>query len=206
LDLYSLLRVLDRDSHEQLYEIAITGRTNWDVPATIDGAHSCPGLLGGMEWNGLAYSPSTHTLYVSTVDWCATFTKTAQAPQFTINAHYYGGSAAPDPVGEARGCLQAVDATTGKVLWKRQWPTPLIAGVTVSAGGVLFSGDMDNNFFVLDARTGKTLYTFNTGGSVGGGVISYAVNGKQYVATTSGLISGFFGGSGTAAVVVFTLQ
>jgi len=128
-----LLRVLGRESHEPLYEIAITGRTGWDVAPTTEGAHSCPGLLGGMEWNGPAYSPSTHTLYVATVDWRATFTKTVQAPQFTINARYYGGSAAPDPVAEARGWLQAVGATSGKELWKRQWPTPLIAGVTVSA-------------------------------------------------------------------------
>lgn len=200
-----LLRVLDRNSHEQLYEIPITSRTNWDVAPTIEGAHSCPGLLGGMEWNGPAYSRVTHALYVATVDWCATFTKTAEPPQFTTNAHYYGGAATPDPATEARGWLQAVDATSGKELWKRQWPTPLIAGVTVSAGGVLFSGDMDNNLFALDARTGKTLYSFNTGGSVGGGVISYEVGGRQYVATTSGLISGFFGGSGTAMVVIFSL-
>jgi alcohol dehydrogenase (cytochrome c) len=200
-----LLRVLDRDSHVQLYEIPITSRTNWNVPPTVEGAHSCPGLLGGMEWNGPAYSRLTHALYVATVDWCATFTKTAEPPQFTVNAHYYGGAAAPDPATEARGWLQSVDAASGKELWKRQWPTPLVAGVTLSAGGVLFSGDMDNNFFVLDARTGKTLYTFNTGGSVGGGVISYEVNGKQYVATTSGSVSGFFGGRGTAAVIVFAL-
>ena len=49
---------------------------------------------------------------------------------------------------------------------------------------------------------GKTLYRFNTGGSVGGGVISYEIGGKQYVATTSGVVSGFFGGSGTSAVIV----
>jgi alcohol dehydrogenase (cytochrome c) len=147
----------------------------------------------------------THTLYVATVDWCATFTKAAQPPQFTINAHYYGGAAAPDPKSEARGWLRAVEASSGKELWKRQWPTPLIAGVTVTAGGLLFSGDMNNDFFALDAKTGKTLYTFNTGASVGGGVISYEVDGKQYVATTSGSVSGFFGGSGTAAVVVFAL-
>ena len=200
-----LLRVLDRDSHEQLYEIPITSRTDWNAAPTVQGTHSCPGLLGGMEWNGPAYSRATRALYVATVDWCATFTKTPQPPQFTLNAHYYGGAAAPDPFSEARGWLQAVDAASGKELWKRRWPTPLIAGIIVSAGGVLFSGDMNNDFFALDARTGKTLYTFNTGGSVGGGVISYELNGKQFVACTSGQISGFFGGSGTAAVVVFAL-
>ena len=200
-----LLRVLDRENHKQLYEIPITSRTGWDAAPTVEGAHSCPGLLGGVEWNGPAYSRATHALYVATVDWCATFTKALQPPQFTINAHYYGGAATPDPASEARGWLRAVDATTGKEMWKRQWPTPLVAGITVSAGGVLFSGDMNNDFFALDAKTGKTLYTFNTGGSVGGGVISYEVNGKQYVATTSGTLSGFFHGSGTAAVVVFAL-
>jgi alcohol dehydrogenase (cytochrome c) len=70
---------------------------------------------------------------------------------------------------------------------------------------VLFTGDLNNDFLVLDAANGKKLYSFNTGGSIGGGVISYEVGGKQYVATTSGVVSGFFGGSGTSAVIVFAL-
>jgi alcohol dehydrogenase (cytochrome c) len=200
-----LLRVLDRDSHEQLYEIPITSRTNWDVAPTVEGVHSCPGLLGGMEWNGPAFSPATKTLFVATVDWCGTFTKSENPPQFAVNAHYYGGAVAPDPRDQARGWLQAIDAVTGKVRWKRQWPTPLVAGVTVTAGGVLFTGDLDNYFLAIDASNGKTLYKFNTGGSVGGGVVSYELKGKQYVATTSGVVSGFFGGTGTSAVIVFAL-
>jgi alcohol dehydrogenase (cytochrome c) len=200
-----LIRVLDRESHAQLYEKAITSRTDWDVMPTVEGAHSCPGLLGGMEWNGPAYVPSSQTLFVATVDWCAVFTKTEKPPEFELNAHYYGGAANPDPRDQARGWIQAIDAVTGKEKWKRQWPTPLVAGVTATGGGVLFSGDLDDNFFVLDAATGKTLYTFNTGGTVGGGVISYEINGKQYVASTSGTVSGFFGGNGTAAIVIFSL-
>jgi alcohol dehydrogenase (cytochrome c) len=75
----------------------------------------------------------------------------------------------------------------------------------VTAGGVLFTGDLDNNFLAVDARTGRTLYTFNAGGSLGGGVISYEIEGRQYVAAISGAVSGFFGGSGPAAVIVFEL-
>jgi alcohol dehydrogenase (cytochrome c) len=200
-----LLRVLDRDSHEQLYELPITTRTGFAEKPSLDGAHGCPGLLGGMEWNGPAYSPATRTIYVATVDWCGTFTRLPDPPAYTPNAHYYGGSVTPDPREQARGWLRAIDAATGKERWTRQWPTPLVAAVTVTAGGVLFTGDLDNNFLAIDAANGKTLYQFNTGGSVGGGVISYAIGKTQYVATTSGVVSGFFGGTGNATIVIFAL-
>lgn len=200
-----LLRVLDRDSHDQLYEVEITSRTDWDKSPTVEGVHSCPGLLGGLEWNGPAYSRASNTLFVSTVDWCGTFRKGAEPAKFTQFSHYYNGAVTPDPRDQSRGWLQALDASTGKPRWKQQWPTPLVAGITSTEGGVLFTGDLNDNFLAIDEKTGKTLYSFNTGGSIGGGVISYEVGGKQYVATTSGVVSGFFGGNGPSAVVVFAL-
>ena len=127
------------------------------------------------------------------------------APRFTENAHYYGGAVTPDPREQAKGWLQAIDATTGTMRWRRQWPTPPVGGVTVTSGGMLFTGDLNNDFLAIDASNGKTLYHFNTGGSIGGGIISYELEGKQYVATTSGVVSGFFGGSGTSAIIVFSL-
>jgi alcohol dehydrogenase (cytochrome c) len=201
-----MLHMLDRDTHETLYELPITTRTNVDSEPTVEGVHRCPGLLGGMEWNGPAHDPRSNTLYVAAVDWCGTFTRAADKPEFTQYAHYYGGAVVPDPKEQARGWLTAVDASTGKVRWKQQWPTPLVAAVTVTSGGLLFTGDLNNDFLALDASTGKTLYRFNTGGSVGGGVLTYELDGKQYVATTSGLVSGFFGGSGTSSIIVFALH
>jgi alcohol dehydrogenase (cytochrome c) len=200
-----LLRMLDRDSRELLYEIPITTRKNVDAEPSVTGAQVCPGLLGGMEWNGPAFNPKAGALFVASVDWCGTFNKLASPPAFELNAHYYGGSVTPDSRDQARGWLYAIDAGTGTVRWQQQWPTPLVAGVTATSGGVLFTGDLANNFLAIDASDGKTLYRFNTGGSVGGGVISYQLGGKQYVATTSGVVSGFFGGSGTSAVIVFAL-
>ena len=200
-----LLRMLDRDSHQVLYQMPITTRENVDGEPTVPGTHICPGLLGGMEWNGPAYNPKTNRLFIATVDWCGTFKKLESPPSFELNAHYYGGSVTPDARDKAKGWLYAIDAGTGRVQWRQQWPTPLVAGVTTTSGGVLFTGDLNNDFLVIDARDGKTLYRFNTGGTVGGGVISYQLDGKQYVATTSGVVSGFFGGSGTSAVVIFSL-
>jgi alcohol dehydrogenase (cytochrome c) len=158
-----------------------------------------------MEWNGPAYSPDTKTLYVATVDWCGTFTRLPDLAPYAQNAHYYGGSVTPDPRDQARGWLRAIDVASGEEHWTQHWPTPLVAAVTATLGGVLFTGDLDNNFLAIDAASGKTLYKFNTGGSVGGGVISYAIGDKQFVATTSGVVSGFFGGTGNATIVIFSL-
>jgi alcohol dehydrogenase (cytochrome c) len=159
-----------------------------------------------MEWNGPAYDPKSGTLFVATVDWCGIFKKSDSPPQFAENAHYYGGSVTPDGHDQSKGWLYAIAAGTGSVQWRRQWPTPLVAGVTATSGGVLFTGDLNNDFLAIDAHSGKTLYRFNTGGSIGGGVITYALKGKQYVATTSGVVSGFFGGTGTSAVIIFALR
>jgi PQQ-dependent dehydrogenase (methanol/ethanol family) len=198
-----LLRLIDRDSHEQFYEVPITTRENVDALPTVEGVHRCPGLLGGMEWNGPAYDPGSNSLFVPAVEWCGTFSKSPKDPPIMQGMHYYGGAVASDPREKSKGWLTAFDASTGKERWKYASPTPLVAGVTATSGGVLFTGDLNNDFLALDAKTGNVLYRFNTGGSIGGGVITYALDGKQYVATTSGTVSAFFGGSGLPAVVVF---
>ena len=201
-----LLRLLDRNSHEQFYEVPITTRENVDALPTVEGVHRCPGLLGGMEWNGPAYDPGSNTLFVPAVDWCGIFSKAPKDPPIMQGMHYYGGAVASDPREKSKGWLTAFDASTGKERWKYASPTPLVAGVTATSGGVLFTGDLNNDFLALDATTGDVLYRFNTGGSIGGGVITYALDGKQYVATTSGTVSAFFGGSGLPAIVIFAVD
>ncbi len=201
-----LLRLLDRNSHDQFYEVPITTRENVDALPTFEGVRRCPGLLGGMEWNGPAYDPSSNTLFVPAVDWCGIFSKAPKDPPIMQGMHYYGGAVASDPREKSKGWLTALDASTGKERWKYASPTPLVAGVTATSGGVLFTGDLNNDFLTLDAETGEVLYRFNTGGSIGGGVISYALDGKQYVATTSGTVSAFFGGSGLPAIVIFAVD
>ncbi|HEY6255181.1 MAG TPA: PQQ-binding-like beta-propeller repeat protein [Xanthobacteraceae bacterium] len=200
-----LLRLIDRTTHDQLYEVPITTRENVDAEPTVDGAHRCPGLLGGMEWNGPAFDPTSNRLFVAAVDWCGTFKKFDAPPPFAQETHYYGGSVTPDPRETSKGWLTAFDAATGKEIWKYASRTPLVAGVTATSGGVLFTGDLNNNFLALNAKTGKVLYRFNTGGTIGGGTVTYERNGKQFVAIASGSVSAFFGGSGLPVVVVFAL-
>ena len=61
------------------------------------------------------------------------------------------------------------------------------SGVTPTAGGVVFFGDMGGNFYALDADTGEKLWGQKIGGAIGGGVITYETNGQQRVAVATGL-------------------
>jgi alcohol dehydrogenase (cytochrome c) len=59
------------------------------------------------------------------------------------------------------------------------------SGMTTTAGGLVLHGDPGGELQILDAKTGDTLWTFQTGGSAAGPVISYEVGGQQYVAMAS---------------------
>lgn len=80
---------------------------------------------------------------------------------------------------------------------------PMYAALTPTAGGVVLTGDLEGNFLVLNARNGRTLYRFNTGGPVTGGVITYERNGKQYVAVASGRSGGSIPLTGSTMIVIF---
>ena len=201
-----LLRVLDRDTRERLYEVPVTTRENTDAPVTTSGVHACPGVLGGVQWNGPAYNPLTDLLYVNAVDRCSTFIA-ADTVRYVPGQLYMGGRVIWDSLSTAHGWLTAVDATRGTVRWRYQSPAPLLAAVTTTAGGVVFTGELTGDFLVLDARSGVVRYRFNTGGPMGGGIVTYAVNGKQYVAAMSGQPGSSWVGQhpGSATVLVFGL-
>jgi alcohol dehydrogenase (cytochrome c) len=117
-----------------------------------------------------------------------------------------GGTTIPDPLEQSRGRLTAVDAATGKVRWKYESVRPLLAAVTTTSADLVFTGELTGDFVVLDARTGVVLYRFNVGGPLNGGIITYAINGRQYVAVNSGSASGFWRvPRGSATVFLFAL-
>jgi PQQ-dependent dehydrogenase (methanol/ethanol family) len=178
------LYLYDRRTQALVSKLEISPHENVDVPLTRQGVHHCPGTLGGAEWNGAAYSPDARTLFVNSVHWCST--TQVFDDQYIEGSSYFDGVPALDPVGEAKGFLRAVDAGTGKELWVRKFDNPMVAAVTPTAGGVLFTGSLDGNFLVLDSRDGKTLYHFDTGGAIAGAPSTYLVKDRQYVAVPSG--------------------
>jgi alcohol dehydrogenase (cytochrome c) len=200
-----LLRLVDRNSREQLYSVPVTTRTNSDIDPTEDGVYTCPGLAGGVEWSTPAYSPKLDLMVVPAVDWCGVFKKEEEA-RFVAGQQYMGGSFTWDPVEKSRGWLTAIKASTGEVQWKYQSQRPMLATVTATPGDVLFTGELTGDFLVLDARNGNVVYRFNGGGTIVGGVITYAVNRKQYVAVVSGMAAGFWQAQpGSMTVTVFAV-
>src|SRR5690606_38545954 len=87
---------------------------------------------------------------------------------------------------EAYGAVRALDALSGKLKWEYRIPSPPLAGLLATAGGLVFGGMNENTFFALDADTGELLWEYNVGGAVRANPISYAVDGKQYVMISAG--------------------
>ncbi len=83
----------------------------------------------------------------------------------------------------------------------------MLAAVTSTSAGLVFSGELSGDFDAFDAKDGKVLYRFNVGGPITGGVPSYMVGDKQYVAVMSGAANSFWRSApGSSTVIVFGLQ
>jgi alcohol dehydrogenase (cytochrome c) len=146
----------------------------------------CPSIGGGRSWNQAAYSPDTKLLYTTAIEWCQEVTAQKEEPQ--EGKVFFGGVFENrHPPGEkAYGHLDAIDPVSGKITWTYRYKYPLLASVLSTAGGLIFTGDVEGHFFALDARNGHKLWQFQTGSGNRGSSITYWVNGRQYIATPSG--------------------
>lgn len=183
---------------------------NWIKGFSKDGAHVermelpagkstlvCPHWGGGRSWNHQAYSPRTGWLYNHGIEWCGLITPMRQEAR--EGRGFIGGTIVPRPPpgGEAYGHIDAFDPVSGARKWTVKMKYPLTSSLLATAGDLLFTADIEGNFLAYDARTGAQLYTFNTGSGTRGSPITYAVNGRQYIAVPSGLGSIFTGGLGS---------
>jgi alcohol dehydrogenase (cytochrome c) len=83
--------------------------------------------------------------------------------------------------------VKALDPETGRTAWDfKLFVGSSANGVMATAGGILFASSRDGNLMALDAKTGKHLWHFQTGASHAAAPITYAINGKQYVALSAG--------------------
>jgi len=146
----------------------------------------CPSIGGGHQWNHSSYSPQTGMPYATGIEWCQEVMVTPEEPKEGVN-FFSGAFQLRRPLhGEPGGHLDAYDPVTGKKFWSYRAKYPLLASQLSTAGDLVFTGDPEGNFLAFDARNGEKLWSFQTGSGHRGSPISYAVNGKQYIATPSG--------------------
>src|SRR2546427_12181451 len=88
------------------------------------------------------------------VDWCGTY-QAGTTTRFVPGTLYMGGTYTSDSAGQARGWLTALDAARGTVRWRYRSPRPMVAGVTATAGGRGFTGELAGGFPPLEAPTGR---------------------------------------------------
>ena len=190
----------DLADNKQLYRVPITTVEN-DAETFAVGklVHFCPGPVGGDEWNTPGYDPTTNLIISGTVDWCDTVRiQTDDKLRSVAVGQPWTGAAFLNPInmfgresktdGYWAGWVYATDADTGVWKWRVKSNYPIIGGITPTAGGVVFFGDMGGNFYALDSTTGEKLWgqVLGTGGGIGGGIITYSVNGEQKVAVADG--------------------
>jgi alcohol dehydrogenase (cytochrome c) len=157
-----------------------------DPPPNQDRTLRCPGRLGGSSYAPVAYSPRTHAAYISGIDYCTVIDRDArQAVGHREGEPDLGGTVSPGP-DDPSGTFTAVDVGSGRVLWERRLPAPMIGGATATAGGLVFAGDSDGRLYGFDAGDGRIVWRRRFAAGFGSAPIVYAIDGTEYLAVVSG--------------------
>jgi len=178
------------------------------------GMPTYPAVQGGSNWYSPSFSPRTRLMYVSA--WedqgmfyggvpvtykeglgfgggnLAPFVPSADEPAKAIP----GAPAIPNlrrgPINDwtdaaGHGAVLAIDPTTGTPKWRYKMTDVTDTGIVTTATDLLFTGGREGYLQALDARTGALLWKQNLGAQMLNNPITYAVNGRQYVAAMAGL-------------------
>jgi PQQ-dependent dehydrogenase (methanol/ethanol family) len=203
-DRNGMFYVLDRTNGKFLSGTAFVYQ-NWNRgldangrPIQVPGSNSSPegsflvypSLIGGTNFQAPSYSPATGWFYLAYSENGQQYI--SEPAPFEAGRQYIGrgrGSTPPpqrtDPPPSAG--LKALDPETGKTIWDfKLFQSSPNNGVMATAGGILFASSRDGNLIALDAKTGKSLWRYQTGGNMTASPMSFAVDGRQYVAVASG--------------------
>jgi alcohol dehydrogenase (cytochrome c) len=156
----------------------VTGRVVRDI---------CPTASGAKDWNPSAFSHKTGLLYIPHANLCMDLQH--MEANYIAGTPYVGAEARfkPGPGGH-RGEVSAWDIREGREVWTVNESFPVWSGAVVTAGDVVFYGNMEGWFKALHARTGELLWQFKTASGIIGQPTTYrGPDGRQYVAILSGV-------------------
>jgi alcohol dehydrogenase (cytochrome c) len=194
------LYVLDRITGEYLNATRLVEKLDWAsgidakgrpilVPGkdpTPNGNRVCPSVRGATNWMSPSFDPATGFFYVMTLEQCDVYTSSSMEPEPKKN--FSGGGAGPKPSEVGQFVVRAFDPKTGQKKWEYPTVTPTAeawSGTVSTAGGLVFFGDDQGQLVAVNARTGEHLWHFGMGEGLTASPITYAVDGKQYVAIAS---------------------
>jgi len=184
--------VLDRITGQFLLGKPFVKNLNWSsgigpdgvpmlLPAnepTPQGMVTCPSVRGATNWYATSFNPQTRLFYVMAAEDCSIYRSTDQG-----FAPYH------NPQQPGRRYLRALDIDSGRIVWETALAGAQesnYSGVLSTAGGLVFYGETAGALAAADAKSGKTLWTFPTNDFWRATPMSYAVDGRQYVAVAAG--------------------
>jgi alcohol dehydrogenase (cytochrome c) len=203
-DRNGMFYVLDRTSGSFLSGTSFVYQ-NWNQgfdakgrPIQVPGSNSSPdgsffvypNVSGATNFQAPSYSPLTGWFYLEYSENGAQYIS-APAP-YEAGRQYIGrgrGNTPPRRPGEPEPSagIKALDPETGKTMWDfKLFQSSNSNGVMATAGGVLFASSRDGYLIALDAKTGKLLWRYQTGGNMAASPMTFSVDGKQFVAVASG--------------------
>lgn len=157
----------------------------------------CPTFLGGRDWSPVSYNPESKVMFVPLNNLCADMTPFDQEGpvlSYEVDSKY------TLPLGNTGkvGRIDAINMETGDTVWTYEQEAPNYSPTMATAGGLVFSGGQDRYFRAHSQEDGSLLWKTRLPAEVTGHAVSFAVDGKQYIAVESGLA--LVGGSLTQAV------
>jgi len=157
---------------------------NTSLRTSTDGTLVCPGAPGLTNWFSPSYNPETELLYVATSTECDVFTSSPQ--RYRAGHDFIGSVYVPNPVERPTGALKAIDVHTGAEKWSFPYFSTPNGGALSTSSGVVFAGDSDGNFIVLNAKTGRDLWHAQLGAAIYSTAVTFELGSKQYVVIPAG--------------------
>ena len=162
-----------------------TGKTeiNWDNVFKKDKDSVITCFHNTRSYWPMAYHPGTNAIYVAFHDYCLGMTADLSSPTGYTNR---AGLLRPGVDPDKAYALAKVDLASGELTRLYEGGIPGNGAVLATAGDLIFWGDVNRRFRAFDAENGEILWESILGGVIQMSTISYAVDGKQYVAVMTG--------------------
>jgi acido-empty-quinoprotein group A len=144
------------------------------------GAFVIPSEGGATNWFPPSLDPETGLFYVRVVRSAAVYYLTDTSPK----PEAWGGI--DKTVWRGPSSIEAIDSTTGRIVWDHMTGKGGGSGLLTTAGKLLFGGDGSGNALALDPSTGKTLWHVNLNETMDNGPITYELDGRQYLVFAAG--------------------